>query len=164
MTHDAQTRTINITRVFDAPREKVWAAFTEPEQIMKWWGPEQFTSPAAEVDFRVGGKFLFCMHGPAGTPFDQDMWSGGIYKEIVPMEKIVATDHFADAEGNFISPKEAGMPGEWPTDEMLVTFTFEDAPGGKTKFTLKHEGHPESMAKDATSGWNTSLDKLAAAL
>ena len=159
----SSTKDIVITRTFDAPRERVWKAFTEPTETMKWWGPEGFTSPACKIDFKVGGKYLFCMRGPAGSDFDKDMWSGGIYKEIVPMEKIVATDHFADADGNFISPEEFGMPGEWP-EEMIVTFTFEEAGPGKTKLTLVHKGHPESMASDATTGWNQSLDKLAASL
>ena len=56
-----------------------------------------------------------------------------------------------------------GMPGEWP-EEMLVTVTFEDAGPGKTRMTLVHKGHPAEMAGDANTGWNQSLDKLAAAL
>jgi uncharacterized protein YndB with AHSA1/START domain len=91
------------------------------------------------------------------------MWSGGEYLEIVPMKKIVATDYFTDEKGNKISPKDVGMPGEWP-DEMTVTVTFEDLGDGKTKLTLLHEGHPIEMADMALAGWNESLDKFAAAL
>lgn len=163
MTKNAKTKRILITRIFDAPVERVWKAWTDPVEAMKWWGPKDFTSPMCKIDLRVGGKYLFCMHGPAGSPFDKDMWSAGEYKEIVPMKKIVATDHFADEKGNYVSPKDFGMPGEWP-DEMIVTTTFESLPGNKTKLTLEHLGHPVEMEKDATMGWNQSLDKFAAAL
>ncbi len=157
------TKTLHITRTFNAPVQKVWDAFTVPEQVTKWWGPKDFTSPGAKVDFKVGGKFLFCMRGPAGSPFDKDMWSGGEYTEIVPLKKIVATDNFTDEHGNIIDPKDAGMPGEWP-EQMVVTFEFEDLGDGTTKLSITHEGHPEEMANDAETGWNQSLDKLEAAL
>lgn len=154
---------ITIERVFDAPVERVWKAWTEPEQIKSWWGPKDWSAPSVTTDFRVGGKFLYCMRGAMGPGQpEQDNWSGGEYKEIIPMQKIVATDYFTDAEGNKISPKEIGMPGEWP-DEMRVTVTFEDL-GGKTKLTVFHEGHPREIAEMAEMGWNQSLDKLAAIL
>ena len=98
------------------------------------------------------------------------MWSGGTYKEIIPMKKIVATDHFADEKGNVVSPKDFGMPGEWPDEEMLVTVTFEDAGEGKTKLTITYP-KPESEAavramisSGMEMGWNSSLDKLASLL
>jgi uncharacterized protein YndB with AHSA1/START domain len=159
-----KTIDVVITRIFNAPRERVWKAWTEPAQMKKWWGPKDFTAPAIHSDFRTGGKFLYCMHGPAGSPFDQDMWSGGEYLEIVPMEKIVSSDHFADKDGNKITPKEMGMPGEWPEEDMHVTVTFEDAGPGKTKLTLVHQGHPVEMADGAKDGWTESLDKFEAAL
>jgi uncharacterized protein YndB with AHSA1/START domain len=157
------TKTLEITCTFDAPREKVWRAWTEPEHVMRWWGPKGFTSPACRIDLRVGGKIHFCMHGPAGSEFDKDMWSLGIIKEIVPMEKLVMSDHFADAEGNIVSPKDFGMPGEWP-EEMVITVTFEDAGEGKTKIHLVHTGHPVEMADMAKQGWSESLDKMEEAL
>lgn len=154
---------INITRILNAPRERVWEVWTKPEHIKKWWGPKDFTAPFVKSDFRKGGKFTYAMRGPAGTEFDKDMWSGGEFKEIIPMEKIVATDNFTDEKGNKISAAEYGMPGDWP-DEMVVTVIFEDAGPGKTKMTLKHEGHPDQYASDANTGWNQSLDKFEAAL
>ena len=158
-----KTVDINITRVINAPIEKVWAAWTQPDQISKWWGPKDFTGKVGNYDLRNGGKYLYCMHGPVGSPFDMDMWSGGTFEEVIPMKKIVATDHFADKDGNYVSPKDFGMPGEWP-ETMRVTVTFEEVGPGKTKLTLKHEGHPQEMAKDATAGWNQSLDKFEAVL
>ncbi len=153
------TRTIHITRIFNAPRERVWKAWTERDMVKQWWGPKDFTAPHIEIDFRVGGKYLYAMHGPVGSEFDKDMWSGGEYLDIVPMEKIVATDYFTDEHGNKVNGAETGMPGEWP-DEMKVTITFEDAGEGKTKITLVYEGHPADFADMAEQGWSESLDKF----
>ncbi len=71
---------IIITRIFDAPRDLVWKAWTTPELVKEWWGPKDFTAPSIQMDFRVGGKYLFCMHGPKGTEFDKDFWSAGRFK------------------------------------------------------------------------------------
>jgi hypothetical protein len=70
-------REIVTTRVFGAPRELVWKAWTEPERLMRWRGPKYFTSPACEIDLRVGGKYLFCVRSPEG----QEFWSAGVYCE-----------------------------------------------------------------------------------
>jgi uncharacterized protein YndB with AHSA1/START domain len=150
-----------ITRVFDAPRELVWKAWTEPEQVMRWHGPKIFTCPAARIDFRVGGKYLFCMRSDSGPEdWQKGIWSTGVYKEIVPMEKIVCTDCFADEHGNVVPASYYGMTDDIPL-EMLVTVTFEDLQG-KTRMTLKHRGLPAGeMSEGANQGWNESLDKLA---
>jgi uncharacterized protein YndB with AHSA1/START domain len=152
-------RELVIERIFDAPRELVWKAWTEPERLMRWWGPTGYSCPVAKIDLRVGGKYLFCMRTPEG----QDTWSGGTYQEIVPMERIVATDHFADEHGNVVPGSRYGMPEDFPL-EMVVTVTFEDL-GEKTKLTLRHAGFPEGdMPGMAAEGWNQSLDKLAESL
>ena len=156
------TKALHITRILNAPRETVWEAWTTPEKIKHWWGPNDFTCPVAKVDLKVGGTYLFCMRSKGTIPqFPEgtDFWSTGTYTEIVPSEKIVASDHFADKDGNPISPKEAGMPGDWD-EEMLVTTMFEDAGEGMTKISIEHLGHPEEMANDASAGWNQQLDKL----
>ena len=146
-----------IERIIDAPRERVWKAWTRPELVMKWWGPQYFTSPVAKIDLRVGGKYLFCMRSPEG----QDFWSGGEYLEIVENKKIVYTDSFMDAEGNIVSGEFYGMGADFPR-ELVVTVTFEDDGAGKTRMTLKHSGLPEGEMREMTgSGWSTSFDKLA---
>lgn len=153
-----------IERVFDAPLKKVWRAWTDPDEAKKWWGPKDFTAPSITMDFRVGGKYLFCIHGAPepGKP-EQDFWSTGTYKEIVPMKKIVCTDSFADEKGTVVPSSHYGMEGI--PMELLVTITFEELPGGKTKMTLRHEGFPEGPNKEgATAGWNQSFDKLAESL
>jgi uncharacterized protein YndB with AHSA1/START domain len=159
MSETSATREIVLERVFDAPRELVWRAFTQPEHLMRWWGPKDFTSPVARIDLRVGGKYLNCMRSPDG----QDYWSTGVYREIVPPQRLVYTDSFADADGNPVPASHYGMGDDWP-DEQLVTLTLEDI-GGKTKLTMHHTGFPAGDHSDmAAQGWNESFDKLAASL
>ena len=153
------TRELVITRVFDAPRELVWKAWTDPEHASRWWGPKGYTAPVCKIDFRVGGKYLFCMRSPDG----KDFWSTGTYREIIHPEKIVMTDSFADSEGNVIHASEIGMPGEWPL-ELQVTITFEDLGDGKTKLTLHQAGLPDQVREMTGTGWNESFDKLAESL
>jgi uncharacterized protein YndB with AHSA1/START domain len=149
-----------IERIFDAPRELVWRAWTDPERMKRWWGPKDFTAPHITIDLRVGGKYVFCMRGPDGN----DFWSTGVYREIVPMERIVCTDCFADEKGIAVPATHYGMSADIPL-EMLVTVTFEEYEGGKTKMTLTHVGLPEGEMKDMTgAGWNESFDKLAESL
>lgn len=148
-----------ITRVFDAPRERVWRAWTDPELFKRWWGPENFSSPVAEMDLRVGGKYLACMRSPDG----QNYWSTGEYREIVPLERLVYTDAFADEKGQVVPASHYGMDPSFPR-ELLVTVTFEDL-DGKTRMTLSHAGMPEGEMKEMTGlGWQTSFDKLAKAV
>ncbi len=143
-----------ITRIFDATREAVWKAWTDPKYFLRWWGPKGFTVPACEIDFRVGGKYLYCMRSPEG----QDYWGTGVYRDIVPKKRIVCTDCFADEKGNVVPASHYGMQGEWPL-EMLVTVTFE-ADDGKTVMTLRHDGIPKETISDCEAGWSGSFDKL----
>ncbi len=149
-------RELVITRVFDAPHELVWKAWTDPESVMRWWGPKNFTSPVSKIDLRVGGAYLNCMRSPEG----KDFWSTGVYREIVPFKRLVLTDSFADEKGNVVPASHYGMEGDWPL-ELLVTVTFEET-GGRTTMTLRHEGMPAGqMSELAEAGWNESFDKLA---
>lgn len=149
---------ITITREFNSPREAVWLAWTKPEEMMKWWGPTGYSCPVAKMDVREGGSYHTAMRAENGDTH----WSTGTYKQIVPMERLVCTDHFADQEGNIIKAESIGMPGKWP-DELLVTVTFEDA-GNGTRMIMKHEGIPAEMREMCILGWQQSFDKLAAAV
>lgn len=150
---------MTITRIFDAPRELVWKAWSDPEHLRRWWGPEHFTAPTCKVDFRVGGTYHFCMRSPEG----QDFWSTGQYQEITPIERIVFTDSFADEFGNVVAPTYYGMGDDFPS-ELVVTVTFE-ALAGKTRMTMHHAGIPAGEHREAAQlGWNQSFDKLAASL
>jgi uncharacterized protein YndB with AHSA1/START domain len=152
-------REIVIRRMFDAPRELVWKAWTEPERYMRWWGPKNFTAPFCRIDLRVGGAYLSCMRSPEG----QEYWSTGIYREIVEPSLLVCTDSFADEKGNVVPASHYGMGGEWPK-ELLVTVTFEEQ-DGQTKLTLRHAGIPAGeMSEQCEAGWNESFDKLAESL
>ena len=147
-----------IERIFDAPVELVWKAWTDPEHMKRWFGPRDYTCPVVEIDLRVGGKNLNCMRSSEG----QDIWSTGTYKEIVPMKRLVITDSFADENGNPVPATHYGMP-EMPM-EMLISVEFEDL-GGRTKMTLRHEGLPAGdMREGAGQGWSESFDKLADSL
>lgn len=157
-------KTLTIERIFDAPVERVWQVWTNPEEIKKWWGPKDFTAPSVKVDFKEGGKYLYAMHGPAGTEWDIDTYSGGTFKEIVPHQRIVMTDSFMDKDGNIVSADVYGMPADWPR-EQRITVTFESIDDGKkTKLTIFHDDFPEGQVSGANEGWNQSLDKLAATL
>src|SRR6185295_16943789 len=101
-----------ITRIFDAPRELVWKAWTEPERFMRWWGPKDFTSPMCEIDLRVGGRFLWCMRWPDG----RDNYSTGQYDEIVPPARLVFTESFSDAKGNVVPATYYDMPDNIPLE------------------------------------------------
>ncbi len=146
---------VEITRTFRAPVERVWKAWTDPEMAKLWWGPENFSCPEAKIDFRVGGKYLLAMKDPSG----KINWSAGEYQEIVPLKKIVATDAFSDKDGNMISAKNAGMPGEWG-DVSIATIEFDSINAEQTKMKLVHEGIPAEMHDDCVEGWSTSFNKL----
>jgi uncharacterized protein YndB with AHSA1/START domain len=144
------------TRIFDAPRELVWKAWSDPGHMKLWWGPKGFTTPVCKIDFRVGGVYLNCMRSPEG----KDFWSTGVYREIAEPEQIVCTDSFADEKGNVVPATHYGMSSDFPL-EMLVTVTFEEDEG-KTELTLRHVGIPSGADHDgAQQGWNESFDKLA---
>jgi uncharacterized protein YndB with AHSA1/START domain len=150
---------IVITRLFYAHRDLVWRAWTEPEFVMQWWGPKDYTSPSCTIDLRVGGKYLYCMRSPEG----RDFWSTGYYREIKKPERIVCTDSFADEKGNVVPATYYGMSQDFPK-ELLVTVTFEVQPG-MTRLTLRHAGIPAGEMHDLTrAGWNESMDKLAGVL
>jgi uncharacterized protein YndB with AHSA1/START domain len=158
-TANTATPDLVITRFFDAPRELVWKAWTEPEHLMRWWGPKDFTSPVCKIDLRVGGKYLYCMRSPEG----QEFWSTGVYREIVPPERLVVTDSFADKDGNVVPASDYGLGDDFPL-ELQVTVIFEEHQG-KTKMTLHHAGMPAGQIREMTeAGWNQSFDKLGESL
>ena len=141
---------IIIERIFEASPETVFNAWSDPEIVAKWWGPNGFSLPVCEIDFRVGGSFLYQMKSEGGFEF----WYGGVFQQIIENELIVCTNYMADAEGN---PSPSGS--DWP-DETLVTVTFEDL-DGKTKLTLRHEVLPPTEGREhAAGGYSQAFDKL----
>lgn len=146
-----------IERIFDAPRELVWRAWTDPEWFVRWWGPGPFTSPTVQMDLRPGGRFVWVMRDPDG----KDYYTVGEYREIVPPERLVYTDSFGDAEGNVVSAAVYGLGDDFP-EMTVVTVTFEDL-GGRTRMRLvSDKAISDDMWQMASAGWYSSLDKLAA--
>jgi uncharacterized protein YndB with AHSA1/START domain len=140
-------RELVIERIFDAPRRLVFKAWTEPERLMRWWGPHGFTIVSCKMDARAGGAWRVCMRSPDGVEDRQQ----GVYREIVEPERLVFSYAFED---------EAGQPGH----QMIVTVSFSDYEG-KTKVTL-HQAVFETVAvrDDHIRGWNEALDHLVAYL
>jgi uncharacterized protein YndB with AHSA1/START domain len=137
-------RVLVMTRVFDAPPSLVFQAWTRPEHLVSWWGPEGFTLPACTMDFRPGGAYRLCMRSSEG----RDYWLRGVYREIVEPERIVFTWAHENAERQIVH-------------ETVVTVTFAEHQG-KTKLTL-HQAVFESVAeRDAhQGGWTGCLQRLA---
>ncbi len=159
------TRDLVVTRVFAAPLDLVWKAWTEPEYVMRWWGPDHFTSPSAKMDFREGGTSLVCMRAPEDFG-GQDMYSTWVYQKIVPLKRIEFIQNLADKDGNLIDPLKIGMPPDFPRDTLTVV-TFQDLGNGKTEMTVTEYNMPAAdteMGKNAELGLNQSLDKMAVSL
>jgi len=156
-------RDLIVTRIFDASIELVWKAWTDPEYVMRWWGPDHFTSPSAKIDFREGGTSLICMRPPKEFG-GQDMYCTWTYKKIVPMERIEFIQNLADKDGHLVDPVKLGLPEDFPKDVMTIV-TFKDLANGRTELTVTQYGMPAAdtqMGKNAEIGLNQSLDKMAA--
>lgn len=145
---------IVIERTFDAPVELIWQMWTQPEHYRKWYGPNGFTVPVADMDVRVGGKRLICMESSDGS---MRMWTTGEYTEIVPNARLVYTDSPADEDGNVVSPSAMGMPDEYPA-KTEVTVLLEDL-GGRTRMVMTHAGVPAGTG--ARGGWEQAFAKMA---
>jgi uncharacterized protein YndB with AHSA1/START domain len=159
---EASDREFVITRVFDAPRELVWKAWTEPKHMAQWWGPHTFTNPVCELEVRRGGGCRMVMRGPDGVEHP----SKGVYREVAEPERLVMSlDHseLSDEWHDLVNPNRDRSKGK-PTLEARTTVTFEEQ-GDKTKLTIRV--HFESAAiRDAllkigmSQGWSQSLERL----
>ena len=169
MSTQPQTRTKSsdfvISRVFDAPRELVWTCFTDASHMKHWWGPKGFTVIAAKLDLRVGGTFHYGMMAPDGSP----MWGKFVFREIKAPERMVFVNSFSDEAGG---TTRHPLHLAWPL-ELLTTFTFEDLPGGKTRFTTRWQPLDATVEEQKTfdanhdsmrQGWTGTLDHLTAYL
>ena len=160
MTNDTkhEPERMTVTRMFNAPRELVWKAWTDPEYIQQWWRPTGFTMPVCKIDFRVGGKFLYGMKSSDG----QEFWNGGEYHEIVPHEKIVSSMYFSDSEGNKVEAAHYGIEHEAVENAYDVAL-FEDLGNGQTKLTfIGNETMQNAIESGQLEGMKQILDKAAA--
>jgi uncharacterized protein YndB with AHSA1/START domain len=117
-----------ISRVFDAPRDRVWNAWTEVEQMKQWWGPKGFTLKQLKLDLRAGGKMHYCLQMPDGG----EMWGLAVYREIVKPSRLVWINAFSDKDGGLaVHP----MNPSWPR-QMLTTISFKEH-GAGTEVTVE---------------------------
>ena len=157
----AKTLDVVVTRVFDAPVEQVWRAWSDSEQVMRWWGPTGFTSPVARIDFRVGGVSLVCMRAPREFG-GQDMYSTWTYQKIEPLERIEYIFHFTDKDGNRVDPSKMGVPPGVPNAVPHVV-TFKRLAENKTEMTITESGYTSETAVTISKmGLEQCLDKMAA--
>jgi uncharacterized protein YndB with AHSA1/START domain len=156
-------RAFTLVRWFDAPRERVWRAWTDPAELAQWWGPHGYTNPVTETDVRPGGSLRIVMRSPEGTEFPVT----GQYLEVDPPSRIVFTDVLSDE-----------MPAEWraridryrPSSapgtplRITTTVTFEER-DGRTLLTIRNvflsdEDRDAVMRDGAAAGWAESLERL----
>src|SRR5271170_7432208 len=142
-------REIVISRVFDAPRELVWEAMTDPEKVIHWWGPRGFFTTIEEMDLRPGGVWKHVMHGPDGANYPNK----SVFKEVVKPERIVYS-HGGAREGG-------------PGAHFEATWTFDALDAGKTRVTIRMV-FPSAAERDrvvkeygAIEGGKQTLGRLA---
>ena len=143
-------RELVLTRLINAPRAKVYRAWTDPELLKQWFAPKPYTTPIVEIDVRPGGSAYFVMRSPDGN----DLPNRGVYLEVVPNEKLVSTDAYV----------KAWEPSEKPF--MTLILTFEDE-GGKTRYTarVRHWTVADREAHEKMGfheGWGLCTDQLEA--
>ena len=143
-------RELVLTRLINAPRAKVYRAWTDPALLKQWFAPKPYTTPIVEIDVRPGGSAYFVMRGPDG----KDLPNRGVYLEVVPNEKLVSTDAYV----------KAWEPSEKPF--MTLILTFEDE-GGKTRYTarVRHWSVADREAHEKMGfheGWGLCTDQLEA--
>jgi len=150
-----------ISRTFDVPSYRVWRAWTDRDRLMHWFGPKGFKMTHARVDFRPGGSFHYCLQGPDGKA----MWGKFVYRESVPLQRMVLLNSFSDpGGGTTVHP----INPTWPR-EMLSTTTLTEE-NGKTTVTVCWEPFnataEERMTFDSNHetmkmGWGGTFDQLA---
>ena len=142
-TKGTEKLSLEIKRLIKAPRDRVYAAWTDPAQLRQWFGPENVQTHDLIADARVGGKFRWELSNPEG----EKMTCRGEYRELQPGERIVFTWQWEDDE-------------DWENRVSIVTVELDDA-GAGTELRLTHEKLPNEESRNGhTRGWNSALDKL----
>lgn len=162
-TDTAKVQDIVITRVFDAPVTTVWKAWTDPKQVIKWWGPKFYTACNTKIDLREGGSYIFCMKAPKDQG-GQEMYTSGVYNKIVTNELIEMSQGLSDKEGNRIDPATLNMPPDFPKD-IPTTLVFKETADKKTELTVTEHGWKTGQMRNLSEqGMAECLDKLGEAL
>jgi uncharacterized protein YndB with AHSA1/START domain len=155
----SSTGEVEVVRELDAPPEEVWLAWSNPQQIRRWWGPNGFTCPRADVDFRVGGTTAVTMQAPEeyGGIQIHNRWT---YTTLVAPSRIEFTSTFADEEGRLVTPAAVGIPAGVP-DEVPHVVELEPLPGGRTRIRVVESGYTdEGIRKQSEQGQEQCLDKM----
>jgi uncharacterized protein YndB with AHSA1/START domain len=150
-------------RTYAVPVEVVWAAWTVPELVRRWWGPQGFTCPLARMDVRPGGVSLLAMQAPPeyGGGQTYTTWSYGVVETMARLEYVV---RFADPTGTTINPADAGIPPGVP-DAVPHVVTFTPSADGGTELSITESGYTMAQARDMSqAGLDQCLDKLAVLL
>ena len=152
---------VHLIRVFEAPIERVWRAWTDPGDLREWWGPTGFSCPVATVDLRVGGRIFATMKAPPeyGGLEQHSTWT---FTELERPNVIRYRFEFCDAAGTVICPTEAGIPEGVPAlgeHEVLLT----DLGDGRTGLEMTERGYTNPEVRDLSAmGLEQCLDKMAA--
>ena len=134
-----------IERVFEAPRELVWQAWTEPKRMVSWMGPPKHPATHMEGEIKPGGKWRGCLRSGASG---EDLWQGGEYLEIDEPERLVFTFYWEGDDGK-------------PEKVMLITLTFQELDGRKTRMTMHQAQFSSEEQRDGHRiGWNGAFDRL----
>jgi uncharacterized protein YndB with AHSA1/START domain len=150
MTNETLDRELVLTRLIDAPREKLYRAWTDAKLLKQWFAPKPWTTPHAELDVRPGGASVVVMRSPDGN----DIPCPGVYLEVVPNQRLVFTDAYT----------RAWQPSQKPFMTVILTFEDED---GKTRYTarVRHWTVADREAHEKMGfheGWGQCADQLAA--
>lgn len=159
VTKDFDTNTLTIERTFNAPRERVWEAYANPEQFSAWWGPEGWTTTVKELNLTPGGKNHYCMKcvdENQGEWFDQEAWGLMVFEAVDKPASFTYKDYFSDADGT--------LKNDMPTMTITMSFTEED---GKTKMVSRGVVESKEQLEQLVNmgmieGLTSTLNKLAA--
>lgn len=153
-----ETTDIVVRRILNAPVATVWRLWTDPELVTEWWGPEDYTSPSAQIDLREGGSYVFSMLAPEYQG-GAESFTGGTYTAVVPEERLEFTQSITDADG---MPLPDDQLPEGFTQNIRTVVEFADV-DGLTELTITESGWSRSlMSVFAYAGMHQSLDKLTA--
>ncbi|MCU0463406.1 MAG: SRPBCC domain-containing protein [Anaerolineae bacterium] len=160
MTTQPEQHDLTFVRVFDAPVEAVWKAWSDSESVKQWWGPDGFTAPMATIDFREGGTSHLCMSHPQFGD-NYSLWQ---YQTIEPLRRIDFIHNLADKDGNRVDPASVGMPPDFPADQRQ-SILFKSLGDHQTELTVIEYGWTVGqMMEMSRMGMEQCLDKMAVLL
>src|SRR5688572_4455799 len=154
---DTQTkRDLTLTRTFNVPLTDLWNAWVDPSYVKRWWGPEGFTCPVAEMDVRDGGTSLVAMRTPDG----HDLYSTWAYRQIIPGQRMEYVFNLSDATGRKVDPTELGMPPDFPR-EVLHVVELRALGDRRSELTITEHGYTSPAHFEMSkAGLAECLDKM----